>query len=61
MTFIVVVGDTCGIGDTLEDALQELKDSYGHVDNEDVIFYEAKKIDVEFKVVKKSQPVQVRK
>lgn len=61
MMFIAVYEGGAGVGYTLEEALADLKDTHGGVDNDDVDFYEANSIDVEFKVVKKSQPVQVRK
>lgn len=60
--FIAVYEGYCGSGNTLEKAYEDLcrEASEAKDDRESCLFYEATTIDVEFKIIKKSKPVEIK-
>lgn len=59
--FIATYYSYSGFGETLEEALEDLKNinRYDPSDRDCINFYEATKIDVEFTIVIKEKPVKV--
>ena len=62
MKYIAEYEGSCGIGDSLEEAHEALKEQdYDARDIDDVAFYEATLLDVEVKIMQKKVPVKATK
>jgi hypothetical protein len=57
--YACVVGNACYIGTTLKDAFYDAASDLGHEDAASGDFYEVRKLEVEFQVVEKQEPVCV--
>ncbi len=60
-TYIAVYDAHIGTGETLEDALAELKEKINIDQDDDIEWFEADSIQVEFKIIKKEVPIKSKK